>query len=253
MAAEEEGSWRDTLFVWDGILTIHDGEAKDATTIPKETSVSWEGTWVGCENCANARKAEAPKRGVFDAFVDSDMHFLVEGTATKLNPNDHDDDNNPKKGIVAAANVHRAPYQAMLLKGDGWDLQDGKTKSKHKDTVHNVLFSNLEWSGNLRDQRNNLVFAKGKNNHGSFISAGWMRPGNRVTLGRRYLEDKDSRMNWTLEELKTAVLGEILKEGKKIRLPPWQCAALHAVEQDTTLNGKKRKHDDEKEDETSKQ
>mmetsp|Transcript_21183 Transcript_21183/g.29955 ORF Transcript_21183/g.29955 Transcript_21183/m.29955 type:complete len:242 (-) Transcript_21183:274-999(-) len=234
----QEGSWRDTLYVWDGILTITDNDDTKEDSSNKDTTVSWEGTWVGCENCADAKKAEAPKRGVFDAFVESDMHFLVEGTATKVDQTATETTPN--------SNGHKVPYQASFLKGEGWDLQedDGKTKSKHKDKVHDVYFANLEWSGNLRDQRSNLIFAKGSNDHGSFISAGWMRPGNRVTLGRRYLDDNDPRAKWDLDELRQAVLKEVLQQGRKIHLPPWQCGALHSIEQDMSMKKRKLEEDD---------
>jgi hypothetical protein len=116
------------------------------------------------------------------------------------------------------------------LDGEGWDSFLGDKRKKEKDTVHDVFLANLKWSGNVMFQTNNLVFAKGKNDLGRFISVGWMRPGNRVTLGRRYLRDEDARATWDMDQLIKVVLGGILLDEEDIRIPPWQCPALHSEE-----------------------
>eukprot|EP00550_Attheya_septentrionalis_P010215 CAMPEP_0198299656 /NCGR_PEP_ID=MMETSP1449-20131203/45582_1 /TAXON_ID=420275 /ORGANISM="Attheya septentrionalis, Strain CCMP2084" /LENGTH=174 /DNA_ID=CAMNT_0044001283 /DNA_START=96 /DNA_END=617 /DNA_ORIENTATION=- len=170
-----EGTWRDTLFVWDGILEI------DATNVNSdgEFPVKWEGTWVGSEDCPDAKKVKVPVRGVFDAFVASDNHFLVEGTARPVE-----------------AYVSFKPYQISMIGGSGYDLGEGDDKKKHKDDVHDLCLNSLRWSGNLHDQRNDLNFAVGRNEFGSFIAVGWARPGNRLTIGRRYLDEHDKRASW---------------------------------------------------------
>lgn len=177
-----------------------------------EIKFKWNGTWVACDKCPDAKKADIPKRG-FGENVPSDNLFEVEGTAR---PVDSDDDAGQ-------------PHVASVVEGEGYDMEgdDGKT-SKHKDDKHEIYLPNLKWTGDLRDQRINLVFAMGNNEFGSFISVGWMRPGNRLTLGRRYLDEKDSRIKWGVEEFRAAVLEEIVLEGNKVVTPPWQCAALHS-------------------------
>ena len=168
---------------------------------------------------------KAPTRGAFGEFVDSDMQFSVSGTAKKIDP----------EGIIG-------PYHASLVEGEGWDSFEGDDKKKGKDTEHDVFLASLKWSGNLMFQTNNLVFAKGKNDLGRLISVGWMRPGNRVTLGRRYLGDEDGRAKWEMKELTNAVLDGILKKDEGMRIPPWQCPVLHANEKES--KNKKRKFEE---------
>ena len=63
----------------------------------------------------------------------------------------------------------------------------------------------------------------GNNESGAFVAVGWMYPGNRLTLGRRYLGEKDARIKWGVHELREAVLEEIyLEEDDKVTIPPWQ-------------------------------
>ena len=213
----KDDNWRDTLFVWDGILVADDKDKKDIT------SVKWEGTWVGVES-ADASSVQAPKRGAFDELVASDMHFHVAGTAEKQ---EHDE---------------TSYYKLSLTEGPGWDLGEGDDKKKHQDDVHDVYLKNLRWTGDLNDLRTNLIFACGENESGAFVSAGWMRPGNRLTLARRYVEDE--RSDWDLEHLRKAVLDEIYdKDENKARIPPWQCSFM-----DTKLLSRKRPRNDDDDD-----
>jgi hypothetical protein len=72
-----------------------------------------------------------------------------------------------------------------------------------------------------------------------------MRPGNRITLGRRYLDEEDARAKWDLEDLRSAVLEEICKDsdGRDVITPPWQCSVMHVDDQ----TGKRRKVEEKKE------
>ena len=219
-------SWRDTLYVWDGIL-----EVKDPLPGTKESSLNWDGVWVGCENCADAKKADAPKRVGAARDVDSANHFSING---KANPIGGDE------GSITDSTAY--PHEASLVGGEGWDMGEGSEKKKYLDESHNVLLSNLRWKGNMRDQRDNLVFAKGRNDFGDFVSAGWMRPGSRITLARRYLEEDDARIKWSLEDLQKAVLNGIYDEQSgQVHVPPWQCDALHAEFQQ---EGKRKQGED---------
>jgi hypothetical protein len=204
--------WCDTLYVWDGIVEVNDEDGENK----KEISLKWEGTWVPCENCADAKKAEAPKRVGTARDVESANHFAVNGSAKPM-------ESMTEEGSTAK------PHEGSLTLGQGWDMAEGDEIKKYKDSVHQVLLSNIRWMGNVRDQRDNLVFAKGKNDFGHFISTGWMRPGCRLTLARRYLDDKDARVKWDLKELHDNVVGGIF-DGKsgKMHIPPWQCDAMHS-------------------------
>lgn len=72
--------WRETLFVWDGILSPKKGgEVVDDGD--DDCVLVWKGTWVGTDS-ADARDVPTPVRGAFDAYVESDNKFCVEGRKT---------------------------------------------------------------------------------------------------------------------------------------------------------------------------
>jgi hypothetical protein len=219
--------WQDTLYIWDGLVTVDDkqksddDDGKDSEGVP----LSWEGTWVAVEE-KDAMKAAAPKRNAFAEYVDSDLKFVVSGKAL------------PSSGVAAGDGEEEGEqwFVAKLTEGDGWDMEsdgDGTTK-KYSDKVHEVMIKTLKWSGNMFDQTENLLVAKGENEFGRFVSAGWMRPGNRWTLARRYVSDEDDpRAEYTLETLWEAVVDESVEYvedtgQKKLKIPPWQCSVFHA-------------------------
>jgi hypothetical protein len=230
--------WQDTLYIWDGIVTVDDKTADGAKKL-KDVSVSWEGTWVPVEDCPDASKADAPKRNAFAEYVDSDFLFSVSGKAS------------------LQEDAEEQLFVAKLAEGDGWDMEESGKKEKHQDKEHDVMVKNLRWSGNMFDQTENLIVAKGNNEFGTFLSVGWMRPGNRWTLARRYLSDEnDSRAKWTLQELQDAIVKvavEVVEDSgqKKLTIPPWQNAVLHSDYQEASKRREKRKHDDEGEGETA--
>ena len=191
-------------------------QQNDADSIP----VKWEGTWVGCDN-KDATQVEAPKRGAFDELVASDMHFHVSGTATTEKEG---------HGVVV-----------KLTEGPGWDMGEGEEKKKHSDKTHNVYMESLKWSGTVGDQTANLIFSEGENEFGKFVGVGWMRPGNRLTVARRYLSDDDER---DLDMVHNVVWEEVCGE-EKTRIPPWQCSVMNS-----DYNPKKRtREEDESEEE----
>ena len=215
---EENSSWRDTLFVWDGILVAKESSSnKDNDDDKKDsslTSVTWEGTWVGVDN-KDATKVDAPKRGAFDELVASDMHFQVLGEA-------HEQEDGSIK--------------ASITQGPGWDLGDGDDKKKHVDTKHDLFLESVKWTGAVGgDQTANLIFSEGENEYGKFVGVGWMRPGNRMTVARRYLDENDER---TLDTVRKVVWEEVC--GDKTRIPPWQCSVMNAE-----WNSKKRSREEE--------
>lgn len=219
----ELDSIRETIYVWDGIMLV--GEPGDQAK--GERAFQWKGTCVACKECPDSKKADIPKRG-FGENVPSDMKFDVEGM-TKFSKGKDGKDN-------------ELEYIASVTEGIGFDLEEGdEKKEKSKDETHEILLPNLKWTGNLKDQRVNIVYAIGANDFGSFISIGWMRPGNRLTLGRRYLHGNDLRSKWSLDELRKAALTEIVTEKDnriKVVIPPWQCDTIHS---DIKHSAKRRK------------
>lgn len=211
-------NWSETLFVWDGILSDEDA-AKEG-----DIGLKWEGTWIGCES-ADAVAVETPKRGAFERDVASACSFEASGTASQKDP---------------ATNFYRVSMSSS------YELGEGKDKKNHSDDVHDVYLSLLRWTGNLRDQAENLIFALGSNEFGHFISVGFLRVGNRISLARRYLEDGDLRCKWNIDALKSAVLEDIASAGQDgqvaLRMPPWQCAAMHAYEAEQP-SAKRQKQD----------
>mmetsp|Transcript_20053 Transcript_20053/g.43482 ORF Transcript_20053/g.43482 Transcript_20053/m.43482 type:complete len:255 (+) Transcript_20053:141-905(+) len=236
--------WRETLFVWDGILSYVEKEEKenengndggggkeDASAEKSEDlKFKWQGTWVGCD-FADASKVPTPVRGAFDKFVSSENAFEVEGTATKGTADDTKEEKDCAKNVGGEIS---SLYRISMTGGSGYDLGEGSDKKTHKDDTHDMyLFSpTLRWTGNLRDQVQNMVLAVGENEFGAFISVGWLRIGNRVTVGRRYLDEGDERAKWDIEDLRKAVFDKIatVEEDGHVELviPPWQCVAMNA-------------------------
>mmetsp|Transcript_18364 Transcript_18364/g.44344 ORF Transcript_18364/g.44344 Transcript_18364/m.44344 type:complete len:309 (-) Transcript_18364:361-1287(-) len=256
---EGTGSWMDTLYIWDGIVTIQtdmlpkkdgDGGGDDDDDKKEEgkgsgnggVPISWDGTWVAEEKAADAMDAPAPKRNAFAEFVDSDVKFTVDGLATPYvatNSGAEDDaEKNDEAAAAAAKSSIPPPFVVKLVSGAGWEMEDvdavdKTTKTRHQDDAHDVLVKSLRWSGNMYDQTENLVVARGTNKFGPFISAGWMRPGNRWTVARRYLPEDDPRADWTLHQLLERIADQTVTTNedtgqKKVRIPCWQCPAMHS-------------------------
>lgn len=170
---------------------------------------------MGC-NFSDAKLVPTPKRGAFDEYVSSENAFQVEGATTKRK-----EDGN---GTVV--------IRINMTEGSGYDLGEGSEKKKHTDDRHDMYFSLLRWTGNLREQLHNLVLATGENEFGNFISVGWLRVGNRVTLARRYVDEGDERAKWDIDDLRKEVLKEIASVADdghvELVIPPWQCKVMHA-------------------------
>lgn len=226
-------NWRDTLYIWDGIVTVGVPEAAGDDDDKKDSPVPvvWEGSWVPVENVPDAIKVEAPKRHAFKKDIDADCEFQVTGTASQ----------SETKGDSG-----EKFFVAKLTKGEGWEMQDGDSKKRYHDATHEVLVKNLKWSGNKKDETESLVVAKGENDFGPFVSAGWMRPGCRWTVARRYLSETDPRSGQTCHDFYESIVeGTIAVKGdeKKLKVLPWQTAAMHVDYQGSkdTGGGKRQK------------
>ena len=59
-------NWRETLFVWDGILSEKDDEEENGGGENNDNEeFVWSGTWIGYDE-ADATKVDIPKRGAFN-------------------------------------------------------------------------------------------------------------------------------------------------------------------------------------------
>ena len=220
-------NWKDTLYIWDGIVTVgmpDDNETKDAP-VP----IEWGGFWVPVTNVPDAADAEAPKRHAFKKDIEADCTFLVRGTAARVHAMGEKDGKSEEEAMTD--NDDDNLFVAQLTNGDGWEMQDGEQKSRYHDATHDVWIKSLKWTGNQNDQSESLVVAKGTNDFGPFVSVGWIRPGNRWTVARRYLSETDRRAGMTVREFYQTVVRETLsvESGRKVlRVPPWQTMAMHA-------------------------
>lgn len=226
------GTWRDTLFVWCGTL-------EQTTTGEERQRVEWRGTWIGCEDCGDACTAPTPA-----AFGASDMTFCVAGWREE-GPSSSDADD--EKAAV---------FKANLTDGPGWDLDNGAGTTKYKDHEHTVYLQGSPW-GSVDDQ-STLIVAKGTNEFGPFLSAGYRLPDdNKIMLARRYLDEGDQRMQWTVQELYQRIqqanqtVQVSVAPNVTWRRAPWRTIDLHASEKafDQAMRAqtskRKRARDDE--------
>ena len=197
---------KNSIIVWDGIMVCDEKEGEAGTF-----KITWHGQLEAHDNATESKGVKEITRNAFQAFCDSDKEFRVIGEAK---PADGAADGNKFK-----------PYTITFGKdGEGWDL-DGK---KHQDEEH-VISSSLQWQGSP-DKRKSLCYGKGKDEYGSFFSVGWMRPGNRITIARRYMGDGDDRAGWDLATVQTEILKVIYDDDEEevTVMPPWQCDVMNA-------------------------
>jgi hypothetical protein len=141
-------NWRDTLFVWDGILSWiekeekkddDDGDGcdgKDSKAVVGNTNdVQWNGTWVGSDS-ADASKVPTPKRGAFDEYVSSEHSFKVEGVTIIGKPSETEEASDAKDGSHQIGGDTSSLHRVAMIGGDGYDLGEGSDKKQHKDDRH---------------------------------------------------------------------------------------------------------------------
>jgi hypothetical protein len=181
--------------------------------------------WVGVPDCPDARTSPTPNER---AFQESEMSFHVTGTYKKAENNDGP-----------------GHYYFSMSGGTGWDLETDGIKAQYGDIKHaiHVPLDPFEYFDSK--EMPTTVAAIGYNDFGSFVSAGYLEycgNGTVLTLGRRYLDAKDLREKWTLEELHQRLArvdkGHVnlcvkieldnLNAGENVRVPPWRTVDLHA-------------------------
>mmetsp|Transcript_9243 Transcript_9243/g.13690 ORF Transcript_9243/g.13690 Transcript_9243/m.13690 type:complete len:199 (+) Transcript_9243:24-620(+) len=194
-------SWRDTLFVWQGPLEVDEGEKK----------VLWKGTWIGCEECPDAKDVDMPIH-----FNESEMTFNLTG-------------NIQKRGDA---------YQIRFMDGT-WDLQGDKEKTVecHGDEEHLVYVPSIDRA--VLKGRTKPVAAVGANAFGHFVSAGIITAPTKkksgelvLTLARRYIEGEDVRVKCSARDVYIKIAESDNNE------VGWKISDLHAK---TRLSKRKRK------------
>ena len=98
---------------------------------------------------------------------------------------------------VVKYNEENKQHKLDML-GKGWLLDD---MEYHSDTKHKLKLYDTKMSGQY------IVFAKGNNDFSNFISVGLLEKNKdnknifTMTLARRYLEEDDERIMWSLKKL----------------------------------------------------
>ena len=249
--AVDEMSWRDTLFVWRGDVEYGDnvmrnhlgqyhqpwrGEPIKGSTFKHRTGPDFfgKGRWIGVDS-ADATKADMPPvrdwRDGANAF-ESDNNFNVRGDMVQYKE---------KGGPVHLPSYYRvkpneAGHNALASpqEGSGWMLDNGDGHRWYGDTVHTI-----RWCGD------ELVFARGHNPFASFVSVGFLsgyrydqpwgagssrstnsKCNRTLTVARRYLDDRDERCGWTMDDLEREVRAEIASSSPK---HPWMVDCMGAA------------------------
>lgn len=199
---------KDSVIVWDGIMS-----ATPAVGSSGHFTVTWEGTVFVNLAAPDPAQVEEPVRRGAVYSCSSDKSFSVTGVAR---PADGTGDGDLFKTYIVD----------FAHGGQGWELETGG--KKHKDSKHDVLTS-LQWRGSP-DKSDSLCYAQGSDEYGHFISTGYMKPGNRITLARRYLDSGDDRAKWTAEQVHQEIMKAIYdnEEEDVTVMPPWKCDVLKA-------------------------
>jgi hypothetical protein len=187
----------DTLCIFDGLMETENSHSYRGT-------LTWHGVWL-VHKSSDAKAVAEPQRAPTAQMVESDMTFRVTGTATPVDTASKD-------------STWAQPCEIHWRDGS----YDGAGRVTIQDKTHTLLVTKLRWTGG--EQLKNLVFGTGENQFGKFIEVGWMRPGNRLTIARRYLSGTDDAMrtSWSLAKLKEMVLADIYDEqDDEIVMPPW--------------------------------
>ena len=175
-------SWRDTLFIWKGSLK----------------GAAWDGQWIGIDN-ADALGA-TPSAKDFSESLNNFSLTLERVEEGKFSSSE----------IKPGVEVRATAGAGYLL-----DQNDGQGHKRYNDAQHRVRFcreQNSDW----------LVVASGKNEFAPFVSLGKYGKDGELILARRYLDEKDERVRWTLEDLAEEV-------GSAIDIAaPWRHEVLHS-------------------------
>mmetsp|Transcript_5762 Transcript_5762/g.7077 ORF Transcript_5762/g.7077 Transcript_5762/m.7077 type:complete len:498 (+) Transcript_5762:329-1822(+) len=235
--------WRDTLHYWSGTLKLVEETVRDSShfELPLNQmnyTVTWIGKIVTLPHCPDARNGPTPNE---KGYTLSPLKFSVSGRVGcehnrryRAEGNISGHETNLKilkiKGEVIRLKYNRHTRDLVLSMngGSGFDYsgEEGNTllhsdeKSigthkltirKHRDTERTILFSEESQSST-----GGLVIGKGRNQFGHFMEIGRTPQNTRLSntgfpkelqLTRRYLEENDDRVNWSIYILKSQILG----------------------------------------------
>ena len=116
---------------------------------------------------------------------------------------------------------------ASPQEGSGWMLDNGDGHRWYGDTVHEI-----RWCGD------DLVFARGYNEFAPFVSVGFLsgyrhrdvaglsKSNRTLTVARRYLDDKDERCGWSMDDLEREVRAAAASSSPK---HPWMVDCMGAA------------------------
>jgi hypothetical protein len=171
MAAQDELTWKDTMYFWRGALVY------------SQRKLSWDGTWVSGSTMPSSEQ-----------FAASENRFKMFCTFSRS------DD---------IANLFE-PFYLSEVKGDfkGTYLMDsGEGVKTYRDRVHKFEFFVVDDS-EIDDAAPVCCAAVGNTDFGKFVAVGQVVRQNNVielTLARRYIEDTDPRASWTPTQLAMCV------------------------------------------------
>ena len=163
------GSWRDTLFVWCGKISIEatknddddDDKTKDGKKDGDKTFITWTGSWVGVDSATADSSTEIERSTSKNTFTVKGNQFSRSNSITL------------------------STTEYLLDNGDGLEA--------HIDPSYEICVKE-------REDGSQLVAGAGCNEFGKFISVGTWK-GNELILARRYVEDGDVRSFMTCQDV----------------------------------------------------
>jgi len=213
--------WRETLFVWRGLLSIDEKMSSE----DQNADVRWEGSWLPLG------RAEAAAVLTDSAFAQSPTKFSQRSFTQKIHKGMHrsaglaNESSSSSSSVVVGGGAAEYPYLRWKWPSASCHyLMDPSSsrKKKYRDIEHDIyvwplgqqesaLDTHFRWavgtSGPRLGAANNTCVAAvaciGYNEFGKFISSGFIEQINsseeadatqlRMTVARRYVEDEDSR------------------------------------------------------------
>ena len=213
--------WKETVFYWRGLLQLSDGG--------QQQKLKWVGAWV-----AGTAEEGLPAD---EAFDQSATTFRLTAVLPPQMPE-----------IRLSATGSRLSPTAMTARFKGTYLLDnGDGPRPYTDHAHSFQL--------FRASAETVhVVAKGTTEFGPFISAGRLDPvltaetsGKvvRLTLARRYLDERDKRVRWGMVQLAESLVAST-GEGPgftaaEIAEQPWRSASMQLRFKQSKSKGKKKK------------
>ena len=209
---------KETLTIWDGFLLSggdNDAYSKDCT---------WSGVCMTKHNVKDADTVKEIPRNAFARDASASSSFSFKGS-----PPQPTSSSTTISGNNDGEKTNFFQECTIIFSGTFDDDSEQKGTTQVTEENHQVLVSGLRWAGG--DLLRTLSFGCGTNGYGgNFIETGYMKPGNRLVMVRRYLDENDDRAKLSLMELKKKVISQIYTEDDDgtIVIPPWRCELFNA-------------------------